>query len=111
MIGLQGMLQHVDIMTAYRESIACRDGAFRAWHTRARAKAIQTSLVTARGKLRRQVLPWLLCPAFSAQLGIQLLSAVLCAMSCWLQLDGDAKVNPTLVLVQAQQSTGGGAST
>ena len=55
--GFQAMTQHVDIMTAYRESIATRDAAFGAWHARARAKALQTSLVTARGKLRRQVPP------------------------------------------------------
>ncbi len=50
-------MQHGEVMAAYRESIAARDAAFRAWRARARAKALHTSLVTARGKLRRQVSP------------------------------------------------------
>ena len=53
--ALKGFTQHGEVMTAYRESIAARDAALHAWRARARAKALHTSLVTARGKLRRQV--------------------------------------------------------
>ena len=49
-------MQHTDTMAAYRESIVTRDATFHAWRARARAKALRSSLVTARSKLRRQVL-------------------------------------------------------
>ena len=55
--ALKGFMQHGEVMEAYRESIAARNATFHAWRARAHAKALRTSLVTARGKLRRQVLP------------------------------------------------------
>jgi len=47
--------EHVAMMVGYRAAIALRDEAFHVWRERAQAKTLHCSLVTARGKLHRQV--------------------------------------------------------
>lgn len=53
--GFAALREHVAMMVGYRAAIALRDEAFHVWRERAQTKTLHCSLVTARGKLHRQV--------------------------------------------------------